>query len=84
MSSAPGYLALPFCLVFADDVLEVDAVTAAVSCGANRVRLPDTRAREARTRRTKAGRPRVRVRVLVEVQRPDRRVCVIETVVTYR
>jgi MaoC like domain len=60
--SAPGCLALSLCPVFADDVLQVDAVTAAVGCGANRVRFPDTRAREAGTPQTGAGRPRVRVR----------------------
>ena len=37
---AHGYLTLSFCPVFLDDVLKIDAVTAAVNYGVNRVRFP--------------------------------------------
>ena len=37
---AHGYLTLSFCPVFLDDVLQIDAVTAAVNYGVNRVRFP--------------------------------------------
>ena len=37
---AHGYLTLLFCPVFLDDVLKIDAVTAAVNYGVNRVRFP--------------------------------------------
>jgi Transposase IS116/IS110/IS902 family len=44
----------------------------------------DTQAREAGIGQPEADRPRVRVRVLVKVEGPDRPDCVIETVVIYR
>ena len=67
---AHGYLTLSFCPVFLDDVLQIDAVTAAVNYGVNRVRFPAPVPVGSRIRghvrlvsaQQKADRPGVRVR----------------------
>ena len=67
---AHGYLTLSFCPVFLDDVLKIDAVTAAVNYGVNKVRFPAPVPVGSRIRghvrlvsaQPEASRPRVRVR----------------------
>ena len=89
---AHGYLTLSFCLVFLDDVLKINAVTAAVNYGVNRIRFPAPVPVGSRIRghvRLVSAQPKpvgleCAFGILVEVEGSDRPACVIETVVIYR
>jgi acyl dehydratase len=89
---AHGYLTLSFCPVFLDDVLKIDAVTAAVNYGVNRVRFPAPVPVGSRIRghvtlvsaNQKQAGLECAFGVLVELEGSDRPACVIETVVIYR
>jgi acyl dehydratase len=89
---AHGYLTLSFCPVFLDDVLKIDAVTAAVNYGVNRVRFPAPVPAGSRIRghvrlvsaKSKESGLECTFGILVEREGSDRPACVIETVVIYR
>jgi acyl dehydratase len=89
---AHGYLKLSFCPVFLDDVLKIDAVTAAVNYGVNRVRFPAPVPVGSRIRghvtlvsaEQKQTGLECAFGILVELEGSDRPACVIETVVIYR
>jgi pimeloyl-ACP methyl ester carboxylesterase len=83
---------LSFCPVFLDDVLKIDAVTAAVNYGVNKVRFPAPVPVGSRVRghvrlvsaEQKQAGLECAFGVLVELEGSDRPACVIETVVIYR
>lgn len=83
---------MSFCPVFPDDVLKIDAVTAAVNYGVNRVRFLAPVPVGGRIRghvRLVSAQPKpagleCAFGILVEVEGSDRPACVIETVVVYR
>ena len=89
---AHGYLTLSFCPVFLDDVLKIDAVTAAVNYGINRVRFPAPVPVGSRIRghvrlvfaEQKPTGLECAFGILVELEGSDRPACVIETLVIYR
>ena len=83
---------LSFCPVFLDDVLKIDAVTAVVNYGVNRVRFPAPVPVGSRIRghvrlvsaEQKPAGLECAFGILVELEGSDRPACVIETVVIYR
>jgi acyl dehydratase len=89
---AHGYLTLSFCPVFLDDVLMIDAVTAAVNYGVNRVRFPAPVPVGSRIRGhvrlvsalQKPAGLECAFGIHVELEGSDRPACVIETLVIYR
>ena len=89
---AHGYLTLSFCPVFLDDVLQIDAVTAAVNYGVNRVRFPAPVPVGSRIRghvrlvsaTQKPAGLECAFGIVVELEGSDRPACVIETLVIYR
>ena len=88
---AHGYLTLSFCPVFLDDVLKIDAVTAAVNYGVNKVRFPAPVPSGSRIRarfrvesvEPVAGGTQAAIATTVEREGHDKPVCAAELVLRF-